>query len=91
MTIVHRYALKSLISVLVTASLITVNHLYSLGPAAFGLGAVLVVLSVALLWWFKATGSGVPFAGYLLVSLWIVVGFGLQNGLWEIILNLFRR
>jgi hypothetical protein len=88
-SIVHRYALLSLISVLVTAALITVNHLYSLGPSALGLGAVLVVLPVAFLWWFKATGSRVPLAGYLLVSLWIVVGFGLQNGLWEISLNLF--
>src|SRR6266566_9078330 len=85
----HTYARRSLLSVTVTAVLITVNHLYPLGPKALGLGAVLVVVPTALLWWFRTTRSRVPFAGYLLMSLWIVVGFGLIKGLWKSTLPVF--
>src|SRR5947208_14972066 len=78
----HRYASRSLLTVLVTAVLITVNHLYPLGTRALALGAVLVVVPTALLWWFRTTRSRVAFAGYLLMNLWIVVGFGFVKGLW---------
>jgi branched-chain amino acid transport system substrate-binding protein len=79
----HRYARLSLLSVMVTALCITINHLYSLGPRAWALGAVLALVPAALLWWFRSTRSRVAFAGYLLMNLWIVVGFGLIKGLWE--------
>ena len=65
----HTYARRSLLSVIVTAVLITVNHLYPLGSGAFALGAVLVVVPTALLWWFRTTRSRVAFAGYLLMNL----------------------
>src|SRR2546428_7940072 len=77
----HTYARRSLLSVTVTAALITVNHLYPLGTRALGLGAVLVVLPTTLLWWFRTTRSRVAFAGYLLMNLWIAVGFGPIKGL----------
>jgi ABC-type branched-subunit amino acid transport system substrate-binding protein len=76
-------------SVMLTAVIITANHLYVLGPKAFGLGAVLVVGPVALLWWFRKTKSPIALAGYLLMNLWIVVGFGLIKGLWGISLPLY--
>jgi ABC-type branched-subunit amino acid transport system substrate-binding protein len=85
----HQAARRSLISVMLTAAIITANHLYVLGPKAFGLGAVLVVGPLALLWWFRNTKSSVAFAGYLLMNLWIVVGFGLMKGLWGITLPLY--
>src|SRR5881409_2212472 len=85
----HTYARRSLLSVIVTAALITVNHLYPLGTRALGLGAVLVVVPTALLWWFRNTGSRVAFAGYLLMNLWVVVGFGLIKGLWKSTLPVF--
>src|SRR5438046_5561759 len=81
-------ARRSLISVTLTAVMITANHLYVLGPKAFGLGAVLLVGPAALLWWFRNTRSSVAFAGYLFMNLWIVVGFGLIKGLWGITLPL---
>ena len=59
----HTYARRSLVSVIVTAVLITVNHLYPLGTRALGLGAVLVVVPTALLWWFRRTQSDVAFIG----------------------------
>src|SRR3989442_997641 len=85
----HTYARRSLLSVIVTAVLTTVNHLYPLGTRALGLGAVLVVVPTALFWWFRTTTSRVAFAGYLLMNLWIVVGFGLIKGLWKSTLPVF--
>src|SRR6266705_6381583 len=85
----HEAARRSLISVSLTAVMITANHLYVLGPKAFGLGAVLLVGPAALLWWFRNTQSPVAFAGYLLMNLWIVVGFGVIKGLWKSTLPVF--
>src|SRR5438132_663173 len=85
----HTYARRSLLSVIVTAVLITVNHLYPLGTRALGLGAVLVLAPAGLLWWFRTTRSRVAFAGYLLMNLWIVVGFGFVKGLWTSTLPVF--
>ena len=85
----HHAARRSLASVMLTAAAITVNHLYSLGPRALLLGAVLVVLSTALLLWFRRTRSRLALAGYAAVSAWIVAGFGLYKGLWLGMLRLF--
>jgi len=85
----HTAARRSLLSVVITAAFITINHLYSLGPMALALGAVLVVVSTALLLWFRNTKSEVAFAGYLLMNLWIVAGFGLAKGFWGGVLRLF--
>jgi len=85
----HKYARLSLLSVALTAVMITFNHVYVLGPEAFGLGAVLFVVPVACLWWFRNTRSPVAFIGYLLMNLWIVLGFGFMKGLWGIALPLF--
>src|SRR5207249_8462392 len=49
----------------------------------------LVVLPTTLLWWFRTTRSRVAFAGFLLMNLWIVVGFGLIKGLWKSTLPVF--
>ncbi len=85
----HRAARRSLAALVVTAVLITINHLYVLGPKAFGLGAVLIVAPTLLLWWFKRTSSNVAFGGYLVMNLWVVTGFGLLKGLWKSTLPVF--
>src|SRR5438034_4030936 len=87
----HTSARRSLLSVIVTAVLITVNHLYPLGTRALGLGAMLVLVPTALLWWFRTTRSRVAFTGYLLMNLWIVIGFGLIKGLWKSTLPVDRK
>ena len=86
---VHRAARRSLLSVVLTAAAITVNHLYTLGPGAFVLGAALVGISSALLFWYRSTRNSVALGGYLLMILWIVVGFGMYKGLWRGTLPLF--
>ena len=85
----HKAARLSLLSVVLSAVIIGSNHFYSLGPGAIGLGAGLLLAPIALLWWFRETQSRVAFAGYLLMNAWIVVGFGLLEGLWKITLPLF--
>ena len=85
----HTAARRSLSSVALTAVFITINHLYSLGPTALILGAVLLLLPTAFLLWFRNTKSEIAFAGYLLMNLWIVAGFGLAKGFWGDLLRLF--
>jgi ABC-type branched-subunit amino acid transport system substrate-binding protein len=85
----HRYARLSLISVILTAVMITANHTYTLGARAFILGLVLIVGPVGLLWWYRNTKSRLAFNAYLAMNLWIIIGFGLLKGLWDITLKLF--
>jgi len=80
---------NSLVAVMATALLITWNHVYSLGAAALALGAVLLIVPPALLWWFRRTESRWALGLYLAMNAWIVVGFGLLKGLIGITLPLF--
>jgi ABC-type branched-subunit amino acid transport system substrate-binding protein len=50
---------------------------------------VLTAVPAGLLLWFRKTKSNVALGGYLLMNLWIVVGFGFYKGLWKGVLRLF--
>src|SRR6266496_1049530 len=78
-----------LLSIVITAVMITWNHLYVLGTDALVLGAVLAFVPAALFWWFRRRASKVAWAGYVLMSLWIIVGFGLMKGFWNGVLRIF--
>jgi ABC-type branched-subunit amino acid transport system substrate-binding protein len=88
-TRMHHAARRSLTSVALTAAAIAANHRYVLGPRALLLGALLIGVPAALLLWFRRSRSKVALGGYLLMTLWIVVGFGLYKGLWNGVLRLF--
>jgi ABC-type branched-subunit amino acid transport system substrate-binding protein len=83
------YRNLSLVSVMLTAVVITVNHWYTLGVGAFGLGVVLLALPAAFWLWFQRTHSRSALVGYLLMNAWIVIGFGLAKGFWDGVLRLF--
>ncbi|HET8671335.1 MAG TPA: ABC transporter substrate-binding protein [Candidatus Saccharimonadales bacterium] len=85
----HQYARLSLLSIVLTAIAITINHFFTLGPKALGLGTVLIGLSALTLWWFKKTNKSVAFAAYMLVNVWVILGFGLMKALKDIVLPLF--
>jgi len=85
----RRVEVASLVSVVLTAIAITLNHLYTLGAGAVGLGGALVALSAASWWRFRAKADRRALAAYLLLNLWIVVGFGLIKGFWLTTLNIF--
>jgi ABC-type branched-subunit amino acid transport system substrate-binding protein len=82
------YANRSLLSVVLTAIVITINHWYRLGPLALVLGAVLLVVPAGFWWWFRRRHSRVALGAYLAMNVWIVVGFGLFQGFWKTVLPL---
>jgi ABC-type branched-subunit amino acid transport system substrate-binding protein len=86
---VHRAARASLASVAAAAVVITINHLPVLGLRALGLGAGLLGAATVLLLRYRARRRWPALAGYLLVNLWIVAGFGLWKGLWQGALPLY--
>jgi ABC-type branched-subunit amino acid transport system substrate-binding protein len=85
----HRAAQFSLLSIWLTAVAITINHLFALGPKAFGLGAVLVIVPTLSLFWFSKSKSRVALALYMLMNAWIILGFGLLKGFWDSFLRVF--
>jgi ABC-type branched-subunit amino acid transport system substrate-binding protein len=82
---------RSLASVYLTSLFIAINHFYVLGPNALLLGGFIAVSAAALMFWFRRRQSKVAIAGYMLLSLWVVVGFGFYKGLWNGILRLFLQ
>lgn len=86
---VHGAARASLASVAAAAVTITLNHLPLLGLRALGLGAGLLGAATALLLRYRARPRWPALAGYLLVNLWIVAGFGFYKGLWRGALPLY--
>ena len=86
---VHRSARASLASVVAAAALITINHLPVLGWRAPALGVGLLGAATGFLLRYRARRRWPALAGYLLVNLWIVFGFGLYKGLWKGALRLY--
>jgi len=79
----HRYARLSLLSVTLTAILTTIHHYYKLGNGAFVLGVVIIFLPILFLSWFRKTKTTIPFILYILMNLWIIMGFGIVDGFWD--------
>src|SRR6266568_7175265 len=67
----------------------TFNHVFTRGSGAFVLGAALLAVPPALWIWFRRTGNRWALAAYGVMNAWIVVGFGLIKGLWDITLPIF--
>ncbi|HEY3114969.1 MAG TPA: ABC transporter substrate-binding protein [Gemmatimonadaceae bacterium] len=88
-TNIHEAGRNLWISILATSVAITINHLYTLGLRAFVLGAVLVLGATGTLWWFRGTRSRTALTASLLLSAWVVLGFGLYKGLWLSTLRIF--
>jgi ABC-type branched-subunit amino acid transport system substrate-binding protein len=85
----QRAGRASVTAVALTAVVITVNHVFTLGSGAFVLGAVLLAVPPALWIWFRRTGNMWALAAYGVMNAWIVVGFGVIKGLWDITLPIF--
>lgn len=85
----HNAARRSLFSVWAAAAAITANHLFTLGPRALGLGLFLAIVPTLLMLHYRRSRSQLTLGAYILMSLWIVVGFGLYKGLWKGVLRLF--
>src|SRR6266487_2433975 len=79
----HQYARLSLLSVTLTAVLTTFHHYYKLGNGAFILGVIIISLPIVFLNWFRKTKAAIPFILYLLMNVWIIIGFGIVDGFWD--------
>ena len=86
---VHKFARLSLASIIITAVFITIHHLYKLGPPALILGSVIVASGVMLLRWFRSTKGIIPLILYVLLNVWLIVGFGLMDGFWDSTIKVF--
>jgi ABC-type branched-subunit amino acid transport system substrate-binding protein len=86
---VHNFARLSLASVLLTSAMTTIHHYYRFGFFTVLLGLVTVGAPTLTLWWFRKSRSAVALVAYGLASSWIIVGFGLVDGMWRSTLKLF--
>ncbi|MEE8262038.1 MAG: ABC transporter substrate-binding protein [Gammaproteobacteria bacterium] len=85
----HKYAQLSLISVLIISLMTTIHHYYRFGFLTIILGLVVIGLPIALLFWFRSRKTSIALIGYGLASGWIIIGFGLIDGMWDSTLKLF--
>lgn len=85
----HKYARLSLMSVLAISLLTTVHHYYRFGLGTLILGLVTISVPTFMLFWFRHKKSSVALTGYGLSSGWIIIGFGLVDGMWDSTIKLF--
>lgn len=76
-------ASRSLLSVAATVVLAAITHAYDFGPAAFVAGAVVLGMLFTLNRHYRRVGSRLAIVLYGLLSLWVIVGFGLVGGVWN--------
>lgn len=82
-----KYASLSLVSTIVTATFAAIHHTYEIGVHAVFLAVIFMALPALLMRWFKKTEKKSPLWIYGLLNTWLVVGFGLVDGLWNHILS----
>lgn len=83
----NKYASLSLVSTIITATFAGIHHVYEVGFHAVFLVVIFMVLPVLLMRWFKKTEKKVSLWAYGLLNTWLVIGFGLVDGLWNHILS----
>ncbi len=86
---IQRAGWRSVVAVALTAVVITFNHVFTLGSGALLLGGALLAVPPALWIWFRRTGNRWALMAYGAMTAWIVVGFGVIKGLWDITLPIF--
>ncbi|MBI3787083.1 MAG: hypothetical protein HY276_02400 [Ignavibacteriales bacterium] len=83
----NKYASLSLTSTIITATFAATHHVYEVGFHAIFLVIIFMVLHALLMRWFKRTEKKSSLWAYGLLNTWLVVGFGLVDGLWNHILR----
>ncbi len=77
------YALWSLASVEALALLTSIHHVFKFGPGFLVMGLILVTLPLILIWQFSRKPNTLLAQIYGLVVIFMVLGFGLFDGLWN--------
>lgn len=83
----NKYATLSLASTVLTGIFTSVHHSYEIGYKAIVLAVLVVVLPVLAMGWLKRTGSRVALWVYGLLTAWLVLAFGMIDGLWNHTIN----
>ena len=86
---IDRNARLSLLAVLTTSLFTTAHHWERMGPRSLLLGLSVVGLPLALWLVARRTGNRLLRAAYVAASAWVIVGFGLYDGMWRSTLKLF--
>jgi len=79
----NKYVTLSLISTIITAVFTSLHHTFEIGPLAVILVLLFIVSPTLLIWRFKNTGKKVFLWVYGLLNLWLVIGLGLVDGLFN--------
>lgn len=82
------YGVLSLISVIATAVFTSIHHVYEIGFLAVALVLLFIVSPILLMQQYRKTGKKVFLWLYGLLNTWLVIGFGLVDGLFNHTLKL---
>ncbi len=77
------YATLALTSTIVTAACTSLHHYIELGFSAMILLILFVAIPVFLIQRFRNTGSRWALRTYGILNAWLIVGFGVVDGLWN--------
>ena len=83
----EKYATLSLVSTVLTGIFTSIHHSYEIAYKAIVLALFVVVLPVLTMQWLKRTGSRVALWVYGLLTAWLVLAFGMIDGLWNHTIN----
>lgn len=79
----NKYASLSLISVIVTAVFTSLHHFYEIGFLAVVLVLLFIISPTLLMQQFRNTGKRVFLWIYEILNMWLVIGLGLVDGLFN--------
>lgn len=85
----NNYTSRSLISIITTAVFTSIHHFYEIGFPAVVLMLLFIVSPILLVQQFRNSGKRVFLWIYGLLSLWLVIGLGLVDGLFNHTAKLF--
>lgn len=71
----------SLISLSFASTLAAIHHILEIGPAGAAIALAFIFVSYGLLFWFKRHANRTALLLYALLTVWMIVGFGVLHGL----------
>src|SRR5262245_3891478 len=80
---ISSFARQSLLSVEALALLTSIHHVDELGASFLVPGALLLSLPLIFMWWFLRAYSNVARWSYVIFVIFLILGFGLYDGLWN--------
>lgn len=73
----------SLLSIILTVIFASITHFYEFGYRAFIVGLVFMFILYVLNTQYQRAKNNVLLVAYLLINVFLIIGFGLVNGFWN--------